>query len=98
MVLSMDYEEKSFFRKRICDEFSYLANNGAGSSVLEDIIVESLSPLLGKAAGEDNNWAVMMAVERLLTGACIAAKRRGMSGDYIQGLMQRIEMANYIGD
>ena len=69
MVLSMDYEEKSFFRKRICE-----------------------------AAGEDNNWAVMMAVERLLTGACIAAKRRGMSGDYIQGLMQRIEMANYIGD
>ena len=90
-------EEYSIFKKRIRDEFAYLANNISDqeSFLIEEILVGVIEDMLDRQRGALNN-SMMHVIDRVLEQVCASVKHEEIYPTYISSLLQRIEMAKHL--
>ena len=94
---AVDYEEYYAYKKRIRDEFSYLANKIPASDdfLIGDILVEVVNDILDLQR-KSLNHGMMQVVDRVLEGVCVSVKNDEIYPTYISSLLQRIEIAKHI--
>ncbi len=91
------YEEYSVYKKRIRDEFAYLANAIPASEdfLIGDILVEVIDDILDLKR-ESLNHGMMTVLERVLTGVCCSVKHEEIYPAYISSLLRNIEIAKHM--
>ena len=91
-----DYEEYYTYKKRIRDEFAYLANKIPASNdfLIGDILVEVVRDILDLER-DSLNHGMMQVIDKALEGVCVSVKNSEIYPSYISSLLHRIEMAKY---